>query len=74
MTDKLSGFGIGEISHDYIQSPGAEESTYKILLSQTRPSKLVKCSCGHTIPEELVMTASLGSACPDCFDKMSDCW
>jgi len=36
------------------------------------PEALVKCSCGHTIPKSQVMNASMGSACPDCYDRMSD--
>lgn len=35
------------------------------------PVKMVKCSCGHTIPSGSVMSASLGSACPDCYDRLS---
>lgn len=31
----------------------------------------VVCSCGCSITESLVMTASFGSSCPDCYDKMS---
>jgi uncharacterized membrane protein len=31
-----------------------------------------KCSCGHTIPAHLAMSASMGSSCPDCYDRMSD--
>ncbi len=30
-----------------------------------------KCDCGHTVPQTLVMSASLGSSCSDCYDKMS---
>ncbi len=30
-----------------------------------------KCSCGHTVPQELVMSASMGSSCSDCYDRMS---
>ena len=38
-----------------------------------RPAiKMVKCSCGHTVPSHSVMSASLGSSCPDCYDRMSD--
>lgn len=33
--------------------------------------ELVKCSCGHTIPRTSIMSASLGSSCPDCYDRMS---
>jgi hypothetical protein len=35
------------------------------------PEKLVKCSCGHSVPRAQVMSASLGSSCPDCYDRMS---
>ena len=31
-----------------------------------------KCSCGHTVPVTSVMSASMGSSCPDCYDRMSD--
>lgn len=32
----------------------------------------IKCDCGHTVENELVMNASLGTSCPDCYDDMSD--
>jgi len=32
---------------------------------------MVKCSCGHTISKTSVMNASMGSSCPDCYDRMS---
>jgi len=35
------------------------------------PVEMIKCSCGHTIPRRSVMSASLGSSCPDCYDEMS---
>lgn len=38
----------------------------------TPPVKMVKCSCGHTIPSISVMSTSTGSSCPDCYDRMSD--
>lgn len=34
--------------------------------------EMVKCSCGHTVQKTLVMHASLGSSCDDCYDDMSD--
>ena len=38
-----------------------------------RPAvEMVRCSCGHSVPAVQVMRASLGSACPDCYDRMSD--
>jgi len=33
---------------------------------------MVRCSCGHTVSATMVMSASMGSACPDCYDRMSD--
>lgn len=32
----------------------------------------VVCSCGHRVSRELVMHASLGTACPDCYDRLSN--
>lgn len=32
----------------------------------------VQCDCGHTVAKNLVMNASLGTSCPDCYDRMSD--
>ena len=50
-------------------------SAYEAKLATRRagapPVKLVKCSCGHTIPSGSVMSASLGSSCPDCYDRLS---
>ena len=34
--------------------------------------ELVRCSCGHSVPRTLVMNTSTGTACPDCYDRMSD--
>ena len=34
--------------------------------------EMVKCSCGHSVPREAVMSASMGTSCPDCYDRMSD--
>ena len=33
--------------------------------------ELVQCKCGHSVPRYLVMVASLGTCCPDCYDRMS---
>jgi hypothetical protein len=35
-------------------------------------TETVRCTCGHTVPRAQVMQASLGTACPDCYDRMSD--
>jgi hypothetical protein len=33
---------------------------------------MVKCSCGHSVPRGSVMSASTGTSCPDCYDRMSE--
>ena len=33
--------------------------------------ELVKCDCGHSVPRGSRMSASFGSSCPDCYDRMS---
>jgi len=35
-------------------------------------AKMISCDCGHKISQNLVMSASLGTSCPDCYDRMSD--
>lgn len=32
----------------------------------------VRCDCGHTVEAKVAMRASLGSSCPECYDRMSD--
>lgn len=34
--------------------------------------EMVRCDCGHTVARDLVMHASRGTSCPDCYDRMSD--
>lgn len=34
--------------------------------------KMVLCDCGHRVQLALVMSASMGTSCPDCYDRMSD--
>lgn len=33
--------------------------------------ELVLAGCGHRVPRASVMSASLGTACPDCYDRLS---
>ena len=37
----------------------------------TQQVKMTRCSCGHTVAAAQVMNASLGTSCPDCYDRMS---
>ena len=34
--------------------------------------EMIKCDCGCSVPKNCVMSASLGTSCPDCYDDMSD--
>lgn len=36
------------------------------------PVETVRCDCGHTVARSQVMSASLGTSCPACYDRMSD--
>lgn len=33
--------------------------------------KMVKCTCGHSVPSVQVMSTGRGTACLDCYDRMS---
>jgi len=39
---------------------------------ERKPVELVTCSCGHSVPAVQVMNASMGTCCPDCYDRMSE--
>jgi hypothetical protein len=36
------------------------------------PVVIVHCDCGHDVPVGSRMSASLGTSCPDCYDRMSE--
>lgn len=37
-----------------------------------KPINLVRCACGHSVDPVLVTSASRGTSCPDCYDRMSE--
>lgn len=37
-----------------------------------KPVQLVECDCGHAVPSSQVMSASMGSSCLECYDRMSN--
>ena len=49
----------------------AQKRIYDEKIKNRPVVEMVKCSCGHTVPKNSVMSASLGSSCPDCYDRMS---
>lgn len=38
----------------------------------TAAEEWVLCDCGDIVKSRLVMSASLGTSCPDCYDEMSN--
>lgn len=40
--------------------------------SEKKPVEMVECDCGHSCPRPHQMSASLGTSCPDCYDRMSN--
>ena len=61
---------------DHWLTKTAEEHSKIIAAREARKNapkpEMVKCSCGHTVPASVVMSASMGSSCPDCYDRMSE--
>jgi len=59
--------------YSYCRCGNAHQAMIAARQAATPPVKLVKCACGHTVPSGLVMSASLGTSCCDCYDRMSGC-
>lgn len=57
---------------DKIRSKEGAQALLDKVEAERAAIPLVKCDCGHTIPKTQVMSASMGSSCPDCYDRMSD--
>lgn len=70
ISGKTSGLGIGEAGRVPASDIASELEAERL---QPTPPATVKCTCGHTVPREWVMSASLGTSCPDCYDRMSGC-
>ena len=50
----------------------AYRAAHQVQPRAARPAPvMVACSCGHTVESGSVMSASLGTSCPDCYDRMS---
>jgi len=76
--EEVDGYGIR-----YFEISKGEGDAYRELYAEwektreekkpvAKTIKYVMCGCGHECPEAQVMNASLGTSCPDCYDKMSD--
>jgi len=74
ISGKTSGFGIGEIGSVPETDPVAEVEAAR-LQPRRKPDypNGRRLSCGHTVYYSIeVMSASLGTSCCDCYDRMSD--
>lgn len=64
-------YGIGRVPADV--DPIAESLAILDAAERTPQSRdLVTADCGHTIPRAQLMHASIGTACPDCYDEMEN--
>ena len=63
-------FGIGDINN--ADDPYYAKTQQIELTGQRKMILLKKCDCGHIVEQILVMSASRGTACPDCYDRMSN--
>lgn len=64
------GFGIGGLGR-YEEQPIIPTAA-QLDRQARREASYAECDCGHRVPAAQVMTASLGTACPNCYDRMSD--
>jgi hypothetical protein len=64
------GFGIGGLGR-HVEDPIVPTVAQMERLEQVQ-SRYVKCDCGHSVAPALVMSASMGSSCPGCYDRMDD--
>ena len=67
MTEKTSGFGIGELGRTPQTTPQDELEAER--LQPTRSREMIRCPhCGQMYPKRLGMTSACGTVCPDCYD------
>jgi hypothetical protein len=71
MSEKRSGFGIGEAGRVPASTPEDELEAQRL---QPRPRGATgTCErCGAIVPRSWLMSASMGSVCADCYDAASD--
>ena len=69
-TEKYQNLGIGEAGK--VAETTVHDEVEAERLQPTTRERMIKCSCGHTVPASWVMSANAGSSCPDCYDRMSD--
>jgi hypothetical protein len=71
-----SGLGIGGVGSDDYNIHTEQPANWPVAYSSRRNPDYPngrKLDCGHIVYEAVEVTsASLGSSCPDCYDRMSD--
>ena len=70
--DELSNVDDAHITAWHALRRAYRNASSESTVQTSQSENLVRCDCGHDVPRELVMAASLGSSCPDCYDRMSD--
>lgn len=73
--EKRDGFGIGEAGQVPASTPMDDLEAARLQgRSKYDYPEGRKLSCGCTVFYAAhVMSASMGTSCPDCYDRMSDC-
>ena len=69
--EKTSGLGIGEAGQVSASTPEDELEAAR-LQPCNEYARGRKLACGCTAWHGRVMNASMGTSCPDCYDRMSD--
>jgi hypothetical protein len=76
MESKRGGFGIGELGRTPASTPADNAEAQQITRRQMPAPDYPKgrrLSCGHIVYyRSHVLSASLGSSCQDCYDRMSE--
>ena len=60
------------LRHDDDWYAEIRDADAQVAPTQKPAPKMVRCACGHTVEANLVMNASRGTSCPDCYDRMSE--
>lgn len=73
MTEKTSGFGIGEAGKTPATTVEDEIEAERLQASVRPGAVMVRCPhCGQMYSERLGMTSAHDTVCPDCYDDCED--
>jgi hypothetical protein len=81
LTPEQAATGLGEFSYavgNYSPARGEWDQYRAIVDAHAKlfakkqvarcETELVACDCGHSVHRKLIMAASTGTSCPDCYD------